>query len=314
MYTRRGPPEFDERAWSKFDFSRWHLDGIPVDAASAAFVDLAERLFASAEWREQFKARLPELKRQVLAFYREHPRRLEEEKAAVARDFDQRIAAAERRNEEFRKTVAAAAAPPVVQPSPDSFHLAVTVVGKKRRMGLPGLVVRLMDPRQRESVLAQQVTDRDGKVLLTLPRDKVGDLEKSDAALEILTTGGKSLQRMDDAVRIRLKQVETKVVALPDSTDIEAHQAAAAQVRSERQAHADNLASRIEHLKQEKGTRVEGLKSRLEQNQEIVAAIEEDLKRSEAPPEPVPPPPAPRRERKAPGDEEPSPAKKRRKR
>jgi hypothetical protein len=303
MPSRCGPPDFDERDWSQFDFSRWHLDGIALDATSAAVADLAERLFNSEEWREHFQARLPTLQKQVLGMYREHTRQLREEKAAVARDFDARIAAAQRRSEGFGKTTEAAASPPVVQPDPLTFHLAARVMAEKTRLGLPGLVVRMMDPRQPEAVLVQHVTDRDGNVVLTVPAENASQLEKRDTTLEILTPAEKSLQKIPDAVCIRLNQVETKVVALPDSPDTQPHQAAAVEVRSEREAHARNLTARIDRLRQERESRSDDLDCRLEQNENIIAALEQEMKPTPPPSGPVPEPAAgpasepPKRER-----------------
>ena len=41
MRSPCGPPKFDQQDWSQFDFSRWHLDGVTLDAASAAFANLS---------------------------------------------------------------------------------------------------------------------------------------------------------------------------------------------------------------------------------------------------------------------------------
>ena len=313
MPSRCGPPDFDVRDWSQFDFSRWHLDGIALDETSAAVADLAERLFNSEEWREHFKARLPELQKRVLGHYREHTRALEEDKAVVARDFDERIAAAQRRNEGFKKTIEAAGSPPVVPPDPDSFHLAMRVITEEARLGLPGLVVRMMDPRRPDAVLAQHVTDRDGNAVLSIPREKAGELEKSDTTLEILTPAGKSLQKIAAAVCIRLNQVETKLVALAASPDIQPHQAAAAQVRSEREAQARNLASRIDRLRKEQASRANDFDCRLEQSKGIIAAIEEEMRPIPAPAAP-PPEPSAQPESKPAQDEPPPDSRKRRRR
>ncbi|MGH7516519.1 MAG: hypothetical protein ACREOC_03480 [Gemmatimonadales bacterium] len=274
MQSPCGPPEFDQQDWSQFDFSRWHLDGVALDAASAAVADLSERLFNSMEWREHFQTTLPALQRQVLGFYREHSRQLQEGKTAIAQDFDARVAAARRRSEEFGKTVDTAASPPVVQPTPETFHVAVKVGIEETRVGLPGITVRLMDPRDPKTVLVQNVTDLDGNAVLTVPRERAKELDKSDTTLEVVSAAGKALQTIPDAVCIRLKQVETKVVALHDAPDIEPHKTAALELRSEREVHARNLAARIDRLKQEQQARLRDLDCRLEDNQKIIVALE----------------------------------------
>src|SRR5262245_62985280 len=127
MHEPARPPVFDPRDWTQFDFTRWHLDGLPVEAVPAAVADLAQRLFASDEWRQQFQASLSTVQGGVLDAYREQARQLEEGQTAAGRDFDDRIAAAQARSAEFAKTGEAAASPPVVEPDPQTYHLGVRV-------------------------------------------------------------------------------------------------------------------------------------------------------------------------------------------
>ena len=61
MQSRCDPPKFDQEDWSQFRFSRWHLNGVTLDAAAAAFAGLSERLFNSDAWRQHFQATLPAL-------------------------------------------------------------------------------------------------------------------------------------------------------------------------------------------------------------------------------------------------------------
>jgi hypothetical protein len=271
------PPTFDQRDWSAFDFSRWHLDGLPVDptsTTSAAVADLAQRLFSSEEWRQHFQGSLPALQRGVLGFYREHARELEQEKTAVAKDFDERIAGARTRSEEFGKAMEAAGSPPVVEPDRQTFHLGVRVTGKDVHLGLPSAIVRVTAPRDPKTVLAQGMTDRDGNALLTVPAAKASEGDKGDATLEILTVAGKSLQRLPDAVCIRPNQADTKVVSLKDSADTAPLKSAALEMRSQRVARAREMVTSIDRLKQERQARLHDLDRRLEENRKIIAALE----------------------------------------
>jgi hypothetical protein len=271
MRSRCGPPKFDQQDWSQFDFSRLHMDGVTLDATSAAFVDLSERLFNSEEWRQHFQATVPALQGKVLGFYKEQSSQLQEEKAVVAEDFDQRIAAAQERSHEFKKSIETAAAPPVVQSSPESYHLAVKVTTEDVRPGLPGLTVQIMDPRN----LAKE-------------------LDKRDTGLEVLDPSGKPLAKVPGSVCIRLNQVETKVVTLSDSKKIASHKSAALGYQSEREARASDLAGRGDRLKQEREARLHDVDCRLEDTQTIIDALE---KNSTAP---GPQPAAPSSERATP--------------
>src|SRR5262245_10457506 len=100
MRSSCDPPEFDEQDWSKFDFTRWHLDGLTLDAAASAFAGLSEKLFQSEEWRERFQATLPEVQRQALDFFQEHSRQLNQARTTIAQDFETRIAAAQQRSDD----------------------------------------------------------------------------------------------------------------------------------------------------------------------------------------------------------------------
>lgn len=274
MHSRCGPPKFDQQDWSQFDFSRWHLDGVTLDAASAAFASLSERLFNSEEWRQHFQAALPALEREALSFFKGHSQQLRDQKNAIAEDFDKRITAAQKRSDDFRKSVEAAAASPVVQASPNTFHLAVKVTTEEARLDLPGLVVQIMDPRNEKIALVQAITDRGGNAILTVPKEIAKELDKRDTVLEVLSPAGKTLVKLSGAVCVRLSQVETKVVTLPDSPEVEPHKRAALGIRSEREARVATLAARIETLKREREARLHDLDCRLEDNEAIIAELE----------------------------------------
>jgi len=274
MQSRCGPPIFDQQDWSQFDFSRWHLDGVTLDAASAAFADLSEQLFNSDEWRQHFQATLPALEREALSFFKGHSQQLRDLKNAAAQDFDKRIAAAQQRTEDLRKAVEAAAAPPVVQASSNVFHLVVKVTTEDDRLGLPALTVQITDPRNERLALVQSITDRDGNAILTIPEEIAKELDKRDTALEVLSPTGKVLVKLPGAVCMRLNQVETKLVTLQDSPEIAPHKSAALGIRSEREARVGNLAARVETLKREREARLHDLDRRLEDNEAIIAELE----------------------------------------
>lgn len=305
MHSRCGPPKFDQQDWSQFDFSRWHLDGVTLDAASAAFAGLSERLFNSEEWRQHFQAALPAVEREALNFFKGHSQELRDQKNVAAEDFDKRIAAAQKRSAEFRKTVETAAAPPVVEASPNTFHLAVKVSTEDARLGLPGLVVQMTDPRNERSTLAQAITDRDGNAILTVPEDIAKEIDKRDTALEVLGPEGKALLKLPGAVCVRLSQVETKVVSLKDSPQIASHKSAALGIRSEREMRIGTLSARMESLKQEREARLHDLDCRLEDNEAIIAELEPKggmPQSSEAPPsQDIPPKAQPSRMESPPG-------------
>jgi len=275
MYSPCDPPKFDHQDWSQFDFSRWHLDGVTLEAAAAAFAGLSEGLFNSDEWRQRFQATLPDIQRQALDFFKEHSRELREQITATAKDFDTRIAAAQQHSDGFRKSIEVATAPPMVQPSPESYHLAVKVATEKDvSLGLPGLAVRIMDPRDTKLTLVESVTDRDGNAILTVHAESAREVDKRDTTFQVLGPEGKPLVNFPDAVCIRIGQTETKVVTIPESPATAQHKSAALQLRSEREVRLRTLAGRTETLKRERQSRLDGLDCRLRDNEAIITELE----------------------------------------
>lgn len=280
MHKKFETPKLDPHDWKQFDFTRWHLDGLTLDAASASFAGLADRLFNSAQWRENVQATLPQLRGQALEFFKDHSRELKTERATTEKEFDQRINVAQQKAEAFRRSSEAAAAPPVVKPGDDVYHLAVKVNAEDGRLGLPGLTVQVTDPKDPKTALAQTVTDADGNAVLTVNAETAKELEKNDTNLEILDPEGKALATLPGSVCVRLGQTETKVAAIPDSAAIEEHRRAAVQIQSDRERTHRDLIARIDTLKNERQKRLECLNERVRDNDAIIAEIE----RSQKPP------------------------------
>jgi hypothetical protein len=289
MPARCDPPTFDQRDWSEFDFSRWQLDGVTLEAGAAAFAALSDQLFHSEEWRLHFQETLPQLQKQALEFFKDNGQHLREQKDAAGRDYDQRIAAAEARSADFRKAAERAAGPPAGQAGPASYQLLARVTTEEGRLGLPGIGVRIMDPRNEKQVLAEAVTDLVGNVVLTVAPEAAAELDKRDTSLQVLGPNDKVLLNSPAAVCVRLGQAETKVIALPDSREIDAHKKAASALRSERDARMAALAAQVDTLRQERASRLGELDCRLVDNEAIVAEL--------APPG-APPAPSPGKPRK----------------
>ncbi len=274
MHSQCRPPKFDQQDWSQFDFSRWHLDGVTLDAVSSTFSGLSEQLFNSDEWRQHFQTTLPALGREALTFFKGHSQQLREQKNALARDFDKRVVAVQQRSNDFRKSVEAANAPSVVKAAADKYHLVIKVTIEDSGLGLSGLVVQIRDPRNEKQVLVGTVTDLDGNGILTVPDEVAKGVDKRDAALEVLSPAGKTLIKLPGAVCVRLNQVETKVVSIKDSVEIRPQKNAAFRIRAEREARLGHLAARIDSLKSERAAQLHNLDCKLEDNEAIIAELE----------------------------------------
>lgn len=272
MLSKCELPNFDDHDWKQFDFTRWHLDGLTLDAASATFAGIVDRLSKSAEWQQHVQASLPQLQTHVLASYEEHARELEEQRSVAEKEFDDRIVAAQNTAKAFRKSTEAAAAPPSIEQSPDAFHLAVKV-NSKDHLGLPGLIVQMKDPKEEKNVLAQATTDVNGNAVLTLPADAVKEFDKQDTSFEILTPDGKVLEKLAGAVCMRIGQTETKVTTIDDDPALADHKEIGLRAQSEQEFEIHKLGVRIDTLKSEKEKRLQGFDHKIRCNQEIIAEI-----------------------------------------
>jgi len=269
MSFRCGPPKFDEQDFSQFDFTRWNLDGIKVDDVSGVLSGLAQRLFAAPEWRENFQASLPQVQAQIVAFYQEHAQQMEVQKKEIAKDYDARIAAAGDNSIALRAAFDSAGNPPTVAADPETFHLAVKVTTEDVRLGLPGLAVRLVDPEKSDQPIAQATTDIDGNVILSIPKDRAKELDKTDLTVQVLGADGKPIQTVARGSCVRLNQTETRVITLASSL-VKNLRAAALQRRDERQAQVVAAEGKAERLKQQRDALLEVTQCRLDEDQKII--------------------------------------------
>jgi hypothetical protein len=275
MRSQCGPPKFDEKDWSNFDFSRWHLDDVTKDSAATAFAQASEKLFNSQEWRQNFQTTLEEFQQGALGLFKDHSQNLREQQATVKEDFEKRAAAAKQRSEDLKKSAQAATSPPIVEPDPTMFHAAIRVVSEKDdSLGLPHLGVQILNPQREKEILIEASTNHDGNAVLTVSPELAKELDKTDAALQIVDRAGKPLATLANAVCIRVGQIETRVVKVPESETIAEHAKLALETRAQREVNATRAIGRSEVLTKELQNVIDVLNCRLENNEAIVAELE----------------------------------------
>jgi len=275
MRSQCGPPEFDEQDFSKFDFSRWHLDGLTLDSAAAAVAGLTEKLFNSEEWRQHFEATLPEFQSRTLDFFKQQLKDLRQERAATAEDFEQRAKAAEQRADDFRKSIEVTAAPVVIDAVPDVFLGLVRVVSEKDpQLGLPGVRVKILDPKNEKVGLVESITDLNGNAILAVPAEMAKERDQQDLTVQITDSKDKPVAKFDKAICIRVGQTEERVVKVPESAAIDENKKEALEIRSERETHARELAARSESLRRESQEVLAVIDCRLKDTEGIVAELE----------------------------------------
>lgn len=278
------PPSFDPKEWSQFDFTRWHLDGLPLKDASAAIADLAQRLFNSPEWRESFQGILPTVQTGVVDLFKGRSGDLQAEAAELSTTFQERTADLRAQIAAQQEAIRRADAPPTLQASPDAFQAAIRVETKGTHLGLPGLVVRLLDPRAKDTALVESVTDLDGNAVGSVSGPIIEELARQggELTLEILSPQGKSLRVLEQGLCPRPNQTESKVVVLPASPELEPHRAVAQQIRTQREERLKSLFANLDRLGQDQEALQDGLRRKLEDIQNVISELGKDIPQAKA--------------------------------
>jgi len=289
MRSQCGPPKFDEQDFSKFDFSRWHLDGLTLDAAAAAVAGLTEKLFTSEEWSKNFQATLPEFQSRTLEFFTQQFKDLQKERAETAADFENRSKAADQLTDDFRKSIQVTATPVVIDAVPNIFQGSVRLVSEKDpQLGLPGLRVQVFDPRDEKTVLLESESDLHGNVILAFPPEITKDRDQRDMNLRIVDAENKPITTIANAICIRIGQTEERVVKIPESAAIEENKKQALETRADRENRAHLLAGRGDILRRQGEKVLEVIDCRLRDTGEIVAELQKPPASPTASPKPVP--------------------------
>lgn len=275
MRSQCGPPRFDQKDWSNFDFTRWNLEGVTDEPAAAMFAGLTERLFGSEEWRQNFQTTLPQLQQRVLDIFKDHSKNLREQRTAAAEDFGRRAVVAQQRSDAFRKSIEEAAAPPVVEALPNSFYVGVKVVTEKDdRLGLGDITVQILDPKNEKATLVEGFTDDNGNATLVVPPQLAKEFDKRDMTVQVLDPTGKPLARLPDAVCIRVGQTETRVIKVKENDSTRERRREAEARRDIKEGRARHLAERSEVIWKTRDSVLEVLDCRLKDSEAIVAELE----------------------------------------
>lgn len=275
MKQRCNPPRLDELDWNQIDFTRFNLGDVAQNPVAKAVAGLAQQFFESPEWQEGVQSSMPQLQQVALGVYKEHANGLRESRTAAARDFDQRAAGAKSRSEDLRRAMAASAAPHTPEAGRDVYHLAVRVTGADSRLGFPGLVVEIADPRNQEAEpLATGTTDINGNITLTVEAEAAKEIDKRDTTVTVFSPSGKVLVRMPDGVCVRLNQVETKVITVKESEETAPLRQAALDTRQSRELQLANADSRLQSLAKDREERLANLDCAVREADGIIADLE----------------------------------------
>jgi hypothetical protein len=280
MSNETGFSSFGNLDWSKFDFSRWNLDGLGLEGTSSTVTTLLQKVLAAPQWPEAFGSSLPGLKTVVIQHLNAQTESLRKSSAALDKELADRNSVTQSLITALQGKVRRSSVPPTVAADPSLFQLVAKAVDQQSQLGLPGLTVQLSDPSDPESAVATATTDSNGNAILSLSRQKAASLAKektSDLTISILNSEGRSIYSVPNAVCAHANQVETHIAAIPSSQDTASSLAFAT-----RQSASDNdllksLTAKLDQLKLSYAAQKEDIQAQITQIESTIAAIQAEL-------------------------------------
>ena len=274
------PVRFGNQDWSKLDSSRWNLQDLGFGEGVSPMARLVQQLFISPQQQQDLAANLTRLKESILQGLQEKTRLLQDRAAGLDKELAERIAATRQQITALQEVIRTSEFPVSVAADPNKFQLVIKALDQRTRLGLPGLEVRLIDPRSADRILTKGTTGLDGNAVLSLIKDQAEALvaEKTDLVVAIFTLGGITLHRGDQAITPRPGQSQTYVASLPSSTELAPHLDLASRFKSERESRQASLTARIDQLQTAYHDMQQDITSQLDDIKGMTDGINAELK------------------------------------
>jgi len=280
MADQTARSSFGNLDWSKFDFTRWNLDGLDLDGASSTMATLLKKVITAPQWPQAFGSSLPGLKTVVIQHLEAQIEMLGKSSATLDQELAARTASTQALITALQSKNRQASVPPTLAPSPNLFQLVTKAIDQQSQLGLPGLTVQLSDPSDPEAALASATTDSSGNAILSLSRQKAASLAKEktgDLTLTILNSAGKSLYSAANAVCAHPNQVETQIAAIPSSADTSPSLQLATDQNTRDTTLLNSLTAKLEQLQVFYASQKQDIQTRITQMQSTIAAIQGEL-------------------------------------
>ena len=252
MANETNTSEFGNLDWSKFDFTRWNLDGLSLDDTSSTVVTLLQKVIAAPQWPQTFGSSLAGLKNVVIQHLNAQIEELKKESTDLDSELKSRVASTQAQIAALRTKMRLGSVPPVPAANPNLFQLVAKAVDQQSQFGLAGLTVKLFEPGDSENPVATGTTDSNGNAVLSLSRQKAASLAKEKAGeltISILSSDGKSIYSAPYAASVHANQVETHIATIPASQDTAASLAFATQQSASDSALLESLTAKLDQLK-----------------------------------------------------------------
>jgi hypothetical protein len=275
MNPKQDLTDIANQDWSKFDFTRWNLEGLNLDTQPATVAAWVRDARLSSQPAQAFARGMTAIKATVLKDLQSQVKQLKQGISAADAELSARTTATQNQIDALKEGMRAAALPPSACPEAESFQIAIKVVEQSSRMGLSGLEVRVFDAMNPKVTLACGTTDHAGNVVLTLSKDQAESLNKNNAEIdmEVLTRGHKSVLSGGHCLIPKLNHASTLVASIQNSADLSPHLDAANAVVAQQEALLNALDVKLDALK----VHYKEAKDEAQQQLELVQAIIADL-------------------------------------
>src|SRR5271167_2693466 len=139
MADQTARSSFGNLDWSKFDFTRWNLDGLDLDGASSTMATLLKKVITAPQWPQAFGSSLPGLKTVVIQHLEAQIEMLGKSSATLDQELAARTASTQALITALQSKNRQASVPPTLAPSPNLFQLVTKAIDQQSQLGLPGL-------------------------------------------------------------------------------------------------------------------------------------------------------------------------------
>jgi hypothetical protein len=260
--------------WSKFDFTRWNLEGLQVDAGQASLAGWVRDLTVSPQWAEKMAEAVAAVQSAALPALQAHANQLNSRLASLDSELSARVTAANNHISGLEESARAAAAPPSVVSDPANMQVAAKVMHGASKTGLSGLKVRLFDGKNPSATLAESNTDIHGNAVLVLTQEQIAALPKTgvDLTLEVLSPSNKSAFKSKVASP-KANQTDTVVAMLESGKELSKQVALAKSIGAQNQGLLTAAYGRIDAMKTYYQQTRDNLQQELDYVNSVVSAM-----------------------------------------
>jgi hypothetical protein len=225
MSTKQDLSDLSNQDWSKFDFTRWNLEGLTLPAQTAALASVIRDASVSAQPGQALGTATSTIKSTVLNDLQGQAKQIQDALSKTDAELALRTTTTQSQITAVTEQLRTAGLPPAPAPDAASFQVVVKTVEQASGVGLPGLQVRVFDVKDPNTTLASGITDQNGNAIFKLTREQTDALNKNNGqvALEVLTQNQKSVFKGGQPVTPALNQTGTLLASIPSSADLTPH-------------------------------------------------------------------------------------------